>query len=141
MYKKILFPIDLDEKSSLVNCIKQVTAMAGAFNAEIHVITVIPDYGMSMVEQYFPKGWIEETIGKAGEELNFLINQHFAEPEKVKSKVLRGAIYQCVIDEAREINADLIIMCAHRPELSDYLLGPNAAKIVRHASTSVMVVR
>jgi nucleotide-binding universal stress UspA family protein len=32
-------------------------------------------------------------------------------------------------------------MASHRPELSDYLLGPNAARIVRHAKQSVLVVR
>jgi nucleotide-binding universal stress UspA family protein len=32
-------------------------------------------------------------------------------------------------------------MGSHRPELSDYLLGPNAGKVVRHAKCSVMVVR
>ncbi len=32
-------------------------------------------------------------------------------------------------------------MGSHRPELSDYLLGPNAGKVVRHAKCLVMVVR
>ncbi len=30
---------------------------------------------------------------------------------------------------------------SHRPELKDYLLGPNAARVVRHANCSVLVVR
>ena len=38
-------------------------------------------------------------------------------------------------------NIDLIIMASHRPELQDYLLGPNAARVVRHANCSVLVVR
>ena len=42
---------------------------------------------------------------------------------------------------AKEIGADLIVMGSHRPELADYLLGANAAKVVRHADCSVMVVR
>ena len=39
------------------------------------------------------------------------------------------------------IKADLIVMGSHRPELRDYLLGPNAARVVRHAPCSVVVVR
>ena len=36
---------------------------------------------------------------------------------------------------------DLIVMASHRPELKDYLIGPNAARVVRHADCSVQVVR
>ena len=32
-------------------------------------------------------------------------------------------------------------MSANRPELKDYLLGPNAARVVRHSDVSVLVVR
>lgn len=32
-------------------------------------------------------------------------------------------------------------MAAHRPALKDYLLGPNAARVVRHSNCSVLVVR
>ena len=36
---------------------------------------------------------------------------------------------------------DLIVMRSHRPKFSTYLLGSNAAHIVRHAPCSVFVVR
>jgi nucleotide-binding universal stress UspA family protein len=39
------------------------------------------------------------------------------------------------------MNADLIVLAAHRPELKDYLLGPNASRVVRHAKCSVYVIR
>jgi nucleotide-binding universal stress UspA family protein len=35
----------------------------------------------------------------------------------------------------------VIVLASHRPELKDYLLGPNAARVVRHAKCSVLVVR
>ena len=37
--------------------------------------------------------------------------------------------------------ATLIVIGAHRPDLKDYLLGPHAARVVRHAECSVLVVR
>ena len=55
--------------------------------------------------------------------------------------VAKGSVYECIIKTANEIKADLIVMSAHRPELKDYLLGPNAAKVVRHSDRSVLVVR
>jgi len=33
------------------------------------------------------------------------------------------------------------VLASHRPDLKDYLLGPNAARVVRHADRSVFVVR
>ena len=42
---------------------------------------------------------------------------------------------------ADKLKCDLIVMASHRPELKDYLLGPNAARVVRHARQSVFVVR
>ena len=32
-------------------------------------------------------------------------------------------------------------MVSHRPELQDCLQGPNAARVVRHSTKSVLVVR
>ena len=36
---------------------------------------------------------------------------------------------------------DLIVIGAHKPDFKDYLLGPNAARVVRHSHCSVHVVR
>ncbi len=52
-----------------------------------------------------------------------------------------GKIYQQILETAKRIGADLIVMGSHRPELKDYLLGPNASRVVRHAGCSVMVIR
>ena len=42
---------------------------------------------------------------------------------------------------AKQISCDLIVMASHRPGAKDFLLGPNAARVVRHANCSVTVVR
>ena len=55
--------------------------------------------------------------------------------------VAEGKIYREILSAAKAIEADLIVMGSHHPELKDYLLGPNAARVVRHADCSVMVVR
>jgi len=46
-----------------------------------------------------------------------------------------------VLEEAEACKADLIVMGSHRPAMATYLLGSNAARIVRHAPCSVMVLR
>lgn len=52
-----------------------------------------------------------------------------------------GTIYEKIVDAANDLGAELIIMAAHRPSLKDYLLGPNSARVARHASCSVQIVR
>ena len=49
--------------------------------------------------------------------------------------------YDEVIATAKSLGAELIIVGSHKPDVSDYLLGSNAARIVRHADCSVLVVR
>jgi nucleotide-binding universal stress UspA family protein len=34
-----------------------------------------------------------------------------------------------------------ILMASHRPEVKDYLIGPNAAHVAQHADCSVLVLR
>jgi universal stress protein F len=42
---------------------------------------------------------------------------------------------------AQECHADLIMIASHKPGLSDYFIGSTAARVVRHAQTSVLVSR
>ena len=55
--------------------------------------------------------------------------------------VAHGSIYHEIMRLADELGCDAIVLVAHRPELRDYLLGPNASRVVRHANQSVLVVR
>ena len=56
-------------------------------------------------------------------------------------KVTQGTIYHEIIKAAQELSAEVIVVGAHRPALKDYLVGPNAARVVRHAPQTVLVVR
>lgn len=42
---------------------------------------------------------------------------------------------------AEECKSDLIMIASHKPGLSDYFIGSTAARVVRHAQTSVLVSR
>ncbi|WP_108259528.1 universal stress protein [Mangrovicoccus ximenensis] len=55
--------------------------------------------------------------------------------------VLEGTVYDKVIRLAEELDVDLIMVGAHRPELKEYLLGSNASRLLRHSRKSVLVLR
>jgi nucleotide-binding universal stress UspA family protein len=46
-----------------------------------------------------------------------------------------------ILETAKEIGADLIVIASHRPGLQDYFLGSTAARVVRHAECAVLVDR
>ncbi len=107
----------------------------------LHVITVVQNYGFGMVGEYFPKGWLKEISERSAEELERITSKYIPKDFKVTLHVERGVIYKAILDYADKIKADLIILPASQPDRRDYLLGPNAAKIVRHSDISVLVVR
>ncbi|MCV6603387.1 MAG: universal stress protein, partial [Cohaesibacter sp.] len=61
--------------------------------------------------------------------------------DKVRHIVGAGSIYEEILQLAEQIDADLIVIGAHKPGLKEYLLGPNSARVVRHSKCSVYVVR
>jgi universal stress protein F len=60
---------------------------------------------------------------------------------EIRHIVATGSIYQEILSTAEKAGSDLIVIGAHDPDLKDFLLGPNASRIVRHAKCSVHVVR
>jgi len=141
MYKDILLAVDLNDESSWKKAVPVAVEMAKASGGNIHVLTVVPDFGMSIVSQYFPDGYEKEVSEKVLADLKDFVAAHIPDGVPVRHIVGEGTAYEVILRMAKEISADLIVVASHRPELKDYLLGPNAARVVRHANVSVLVVR
>jgi nucleotide-binding universal stress UspA family protein len=141
MYKNILFPVDLADQNSWKLALPMVLELVRAFNTKLHVLTVVPEFGMSIVSQFFPPNAAEQLIRGATEALHKFTAEHIPEGVALRHVITQGTVYESIIETAERVEADLIVMAAHRPELKDYLLGPNAARVVRHSSRSVLVVR
>jgi nucleotide-binding universal stress UspA family protein len=141
MYKNILFPIDLNQESSWTKALPTAVEMCKTFGSTLHVMNVVPDFGMAVVGTYFPEGFEQKALEGAREELHNFVRQKVPEGVPVQHIVGHGTVYDEILRVAHEIKADLILLAAHRPELKDFLLGPNAARVVRHFDGSVLVVR
>ncbi len=142
MYTNIVIPVDLtDAKMSFKDVFQPALNFSNAFGANIHLVHIIPDFGMKMIEDYLPKHWMKDQKQKYDAQFKKIQSLYIPEEIKVKTHVDRGAIYDKVIAYAEKNEADLIIISAVRPQFRDYMLGPNASKIVRHSSVSVLVVR
>ncbi|OSQ49574.1 universal stress protein [Thalassospira alkalitolerans] len=141
MFKDILVTVDLDHESSWKKAIPVAVKEAQTFGARLHVLTVVPTVGMSMVGQFFPKGYEKKILEAYNEKLHAFVTEHIPSDIKVQHIIGQGTVYEVILKMAKKTGCDLIVIGAHRPELKDYLLGPNAARVVRHADCSVMVVR
>jgi len=141
MYRDILLPVDLNEESSWRKALPTALEYCRAFGSTLHLMTVVPNYGSAAVAQYFPEGYEDKVIEQTKQELHDLSRRLVPEDMSVQHVVAYGNIYEKILEVADDLGVDIIVMASHRPELKDYLLGPNAARVVRHANQSVLVVR
>ncbi len=141
MFKDILMPIDLGDVESSRKAVSTAIGLGRTEGARLHLLCVVPGYSMSIVSQYFPAGFEEKSLAEATRQLDDFIAKNIPAETTSRAIVANGTVYEEILKAARETKCDLIVMASHRPELKDYLLGPNAARVVRHATCSVLVVR
>lgn len=143
MSNTVLCAVDISNKGRDLNVVKQAARLAALDDAQLDVITVMPDFGMSVVGGFFDEGHLKKALSKTKAELDNLVSEAIgAEANaKVRHVVATGNAYEEILSLANKVGAGLIVIGAHKPDFTDYLLGPNAARVVRHSSASVYVVR
>lgn len=141
MYKNILLAVDINDPEDQMKAVGTAADYAKTFGSTLHVMTVVPDYGLSIVGSFFPPEHEEKAMEQAKENLHAFCDKHVPEQVQLQHIVGHGRVYQEVLRYAEEIGADLIVMASHRLGLEDYLVGPNAERVMRHANCSVLVVR
>ena len=136
MYKTILVPIDMAHVAKGKANI-ELAAQHAAAGARIILLNVIEDIpNWAAVE--LPAGLLDKSRESSLSELKAIAT---ATGMEMEVEVHTGHSYNTILEVAEEKNADLIIIASHRPGLQDYFLGSTAAKVVRHANCSVLVVR
>ena len=136
MYKTILLPIDLSEmqRGKMMIDVAQKLATKGTRIRLVNVVVDIPAFVAAEV----PNDVIKTAMKTAKETLDALIR---AAGIKADSEVRSGKPGPSILSSAEECDADLIIIGSHKPGLQDYFLGSTAARVVRHAQCSVLVMR
>ena len=143
MIKTVLCAVDINRPEGEAKVLKTAHRLATAEGAQLDVITVIPDFGMSVVGGYFKEDHHETALKQARDLLREMVTNVLGAQDhsSVRHIVGSGSTYHEILTAADKGGADLIVLGAHRPDLKDYLLGPNAARVVRHSTCSVYVVR
>lgn len=103
-------------------------------------MTVV-DLNMDITAVRLPESFGQEYRKQMEVRLANLVRNEIKSDLAVRYIIRDGRVYREILGVADEERVDLIVMASHRPGLRDYLLGVNSARVVRHASCSVMVVR
>ena len=141
MFKKILLAVDLNDPEGAARAGAHGGQLAQMCGAELHVMSVLPEYGFNLVGAAFSSSHVSAMLAEAEQALGAWADKTLPEGVSAEIHVAQGTIYDQIIRMADKIGADAIVVGAHRPELKDYLVGPNAARVVRHANQAVLVIR
>ncbi len=136
MYKTVMVPIDLSHAEQGRAMIELARKLGGE-DARIILVNVIADIP-TFVAAELPGGVIDKSKLKAQDVLEEMAREAGGNMEV---EVRSGSVHQAILAAAEEQGADLIVVASHQPGLSDFLLGSTAARVVRHAECSVMVLR
>ncbi len=143
MPRNIVALVDPDDEVSRRKALPTAIDHAKQTGARLYVLTVVPDgmYRMTAVAQVIPEDYEQKLTDEAGERLAAIIREQAVEGLDIQPVVRLGSVYKEALSFARDVTAGLIVMGAHKPGMTDYLLGSNASQIVSHAKCSVWVIR
>lgn len=137
--KTILVPIDIaqiEAADAALELARDAAATHGARLVLLNVIEQVPGY----VASQLPKTFHDNALAEATARLAELAARHGL-ADDAEIVVRDGHPSTRILEYARTAGADLIVIASHDPGLSDYFLGSVAARVVRHAHCSVLVVR
>ena len=135
MFNTILVATDLSHEESTIKSLKKAEKLSD--NGRIilmHVLDILPAYVLAEI----PENLIPDPVPQTRDALKAIV---LRSKVKAEIEVRHGRSYREIIESSKEHKVDLILINSHQPGLQDYLLGSTAAKVVRHASCSVLVDR
>ncbi len=147
--RNILCPVDFTEKSGVI--IEKAAFMARLYQADLTLLHVVSNmtaymgslYGFDSAanpEWFFPV--TEQAKERARELLRDLKQKHVPYVVTCKSSIRYGNIREEIIEEAEELNADLIVIGIHDKEgVLNRQIGNTVQNVVSAAPCPVLVFR
>jgi len=142
MYKKILVPLDGSELAKMA--LDQAEKLAKTFDAEIILFQVVPFMPIYGSPELVTPLIVDEKQKEAAETYLLNLSEELKKRGlKVTATVRTGQqVAVEIIDFAKEVGADLIIMCTHgRSGISRWVMGSVALKVLTRAETPILLIR
>lgn len=141
MFKKILFPIDLEHTEAADRSLKLALEEAKRSDAKLYVMTVAPGFGTPLVASFFDEETVKKALKVIAKHLNKFVKKNIPGSFHAKSIVTEGNPAVQILKQAKLYDIDLIVISSHDTEVEQMLLGSCSAKVVRHSKCSVLVVK
>lgn len=136
MFKTIIVPVDLSHTEQADTMLATARQLGGD-DVSVVLLNIVEDIPKHASVD-MPVGFADKCKTSAEATLSAIAE---ANGKNVSVLVRVGKPHATILAVAEEKNADMIIVTSHQPGMQDYLLGSTAAKIVRHAKCSVVVLR
>ena len=142
-YKTILVPIDFSDFSK--SALKYAVTFAQHYHSKLILIYVMepviypPDFSMGQITLPTINFEVDK---RAKEELNKLAEAEIGSLVQVETVLKTGKPFIEIIETAKEVDADLIIISTHGHSGVEHILfGSTADKVVRKAPCPVLTLR
>lgn len=136
-YAKILFPLDLSDTAPAVA--RHVVTMVEKFQAELHVLNVVPTYDGPTFVSY--NQVMDEITQDANQAVEKFCQENFSGMQKPVTHVSMGHTGRQVLKYAEDNGIDLIIMGTHgRSGLGKVFFGSVAQRVVQSSTIPVLTV-
>lgn len=139
----VLCALDVSQPEHEAHVLRRAAQIAELDGARLDVITVVPSFNNPLVASYFTEDFHDKAVAETKAALEKFVIDTLGEAanDGVRHVVATGTVYEEVLRSAEVDGASVIVIGSHRPALRDYLIGPNASRVVRHSACSVFVVR
>lgn len=133
--RRVLFATDFSAPAAHAQQFAE--AFAGSFSADLYALSIVDQQPVIPAVEVSGR-WVDDEVARARHQLKGCFAARTTPPVL---EVRTGKAEQAIIDYAREIGADLIVIGTHgRTGLSHLLLGSVAEKLVRLATCPVLTV-
>ncbi|MEM9060026.1 MAG: universal stress protein [Pseudomonadota bacterium] len=137
MFAKIMLPVDLAHADGLGKSIEMATEIAKSHGASLTLVGVTgtgPGEVAATPEGYAQKldGFANDLAGKSGISVA---------AKSIQDNDVAADLGGVLVDTAKDLDADLIVMASHVPGMLDHVFSSNAGYVASHATCSVAVVR
>ena len=141
MFNRILLPLDQQKTELEEMALNIAFEEARNHKAEIVVLSVIPSFQSPWVASFFPDDTLEKASKEAASDLRRYVEEKLPKDIPIQPRVAVGSPAEVILEQAKGLGADLIIMPSHAHGVEQVFLGSCASRVVERAHCSVMVVK
>lgn len=139
--ERILVPVDFSPPS--LRALDEAVEFGRPYEAEIIVLCVLErDYHTPAALVPDPRAFLQAQTREAEARLAQIAARLKRENIKYRTVIEFGVPYQVIVESAKHLKADLIVMSTHgKTGLAHVLLGSVTERVVQHAACPILLLR